>query len=91
MTSLTSSHRINATPRNRIPFLDLADIESQHHVVQRVITATKHSLNPVLPVGDIEEFDAYRCSPWEARAILYDDQERLFKCWYAAVDLRGAR
>ena len=36
----------------RVVFLDLADVESRHNVVQAVCEAEKHPNNPVLPVGD---------------------------------------
>jgi hypothetical protein len=78
-------------PDPRLLFLDLADVQSRHNVVQAVCQAVKHPDNPVLPLGDAHEWDGMQARPWEGRTIIYDEQERLFKCWYAGSDLSMAR
>jgi hypothetical protein len=76
---------------SRILFLDLETVEARENVVQRVLEATKHVSNPVLPLGDVTEWDALQARPWESRTVLYDQEERLFKCWYAGKDLSTER
>ena len=71
----------------RVLFLDLAEVQSCHNVVHAVCQASKHPNNPVLPQGDAHDWDGLQARPWEGRTILYDDEERLFKCWYAGTDL----
>ena len=75
----------------RVPFLDLADVQSRHNVVQAVCQAEKHPNNPVLPLGDHHEWDSLQARPWEGRTVLYDEEERLFKCWYAGTDVSVER
>ena len=68
-------------------FLDLAEVEERHNVVQRVCTARKHQGNPVLPLGDVGDWDSGQAGPWQSRSILYDEEERLFKAWYSGTDV----
>jgi hypothetical protein len=75
----------------RLPFLDLADVQSRHNVVHTVCQASKHPNNPVLPLGDAHEWDGLQARPWEGRTVLYDEEERLFKCWYAGTDVSVER
>ena len=74
-------------PEHRVLFLDLADVQTRHNVVHSVCQASKHPSNPVLAQGDAHEWDGLQARPWESRTILYDDEERIFKCWYAGTDL----
>ena len=71
----------------RVLFFDLADVEARQNVVQAVCEAEKHPNNPVLPLGDHHEWDSLQARPWEGRTVLYDEEERLFKCWYAGKDV----
>jgi len=82
---------ITATAGSRTLFFDMAEIEERHNVVQRVMKATKHPSNPVLPLGDVHEWDSGQARPWESRSVIYDEEERLFKCWYAGTDLTTDR
>jgi hypothetical protein len=68
-------------------FLLPGDFEDARNVVHRVLAAEKHPDNPLLPLGDVTEWDALQARPWESRTIIYDEEERLFKCWYAGSDL----
>ena len=82
---------MRASPQARILFLDMAMVEEQRNVVQRVVEATKHPANPVLPLGDVHEWDSAQARPWESRSVIYDEEEGLFKCWYAGTDLSPDR
>ena len=83
--------KLQARPGNRILFLDLEEMEELEGVVQRVTEAEKHPLNPVLPLGDLGEWDSTQARPWESRTVLYDPEDGLFKCWYAGADLTPER
>lgn len=74
-----------------ILFLDRDAVEATPNVTQRVMAAVKHPANPVLPLGDVHEWDALRAAPWGARSVIYDAEERLFKCWYLGKDLEHRR
>jgi len=43
----------------------------------RVCEAVKHPDNPVLPLGDLHEWDSSRAVPWEG-TVIYDHEEGLF-------------
>ena len=72
-------------------FIDLDEVQTTHNVVQRVVEAAKHPANPLLPLGDLHEWDSLQARPWEGRTVLYDAEARLFKCWYAGSDLTNDR
>ncbi len=78
-------------PGGRLLFLDLADVAERRNTAHAVCPARKHPDNPVLPLGDAHEWDALQARPWEGRTVLYDAEERLFKCWYAGSDLSMER
>lgn len=78
---------MTTAPGTRIVFLDLEDVQACHNVVQKVCEAVKHPNNPLLPLGDIHEWDSVQARPWESRTVLYDDDEGIFKCWYCGSDL----
>ncbi len=82
---------MNAKPGTRILFLDMDNVEVQHNVTRRVLEATKHPANPLLPLGDVHEWDSLQAAPWASRTVLYDEEEGLFKCWYAGTDLSTER
>ncbi len=75
---------MNTDSGTKIVFLDLEDIQSLRGVVQSVCEAVKHPDNPLLPLGDIHEWDSLRAVPWEG-TVIYDDEEEMFKCWYGAT------
>ena len=70
----------------RLLFFDPAIVADRHNVVQTVVEATKHPGNPILPLGDVDEWDALRAGPWASRTVIYDEEEQLFKCWYNGHD-----
>ncbi|MDP6775313.1 MAG: hypothetical protein QGI83_00950 [Candidatus Latescibacteria bacterium] len=75
----------------RVLFLDMEDVQARHNVVHSVCEAEKHPLNPVLHLGDMHEWDSVQARPWESRTVIYDEEDRLFKCWYAGTDLSTER
>jgi len=66
----------------RVVFLDMESVQSTHNVIQAVCEATKHPSNPLLPLGKAGEWDNRRASPWASRTVIYDEEDRIFKCWY---------
>ena len=68
-------------------FLDLEAISDRRNVVQTVVGAEKHRSNPVLPLGDVGEWDSLQVKPWASRSVIYDDEDQLFKCWYTGIDI----
>lgn len=77
-----SSSVCTVRPSSEILFFDGAEIESFDRVRISVCEAEKHPLNPVLGVGDRNEWDSAQCSPWPVRTVLYDAEEKVFKAWY---------
>jgi len=63
-------------------FFDLEEIEETRNVVRSVCRAQKHPHNPVMLQGDKDRWDSGDASPWAARGVMYDPEDRLFKCWY---------
>lgn len=82
---------MTATAGTRTLFFDMAEFTDLYNVVQRVMEATKHPGNPILPLGDVDEWDSCQARPWETRTIIYDEEEGLFKCWYSGTDLSTER
>ena len=52
-----------AKPGARILFLDMDSVEVQHNVLRRVLEATKHPANPLIPLGDAYEWDSLQAAP----------------------------
>ena len=71
----------------RVLFLDMEEVAARHNVVQTVLEAKKHGSNPVLPLGDVGEWDSLQVKPWASRSVIYDDEEQLFKSWYTGIDI----
>ena len=72
-------------------FLDMSEVDEVYGVVQHVTEAKKHPLNPVLPLGDLDEWDSAQARPWESRSVVFDDTDGLFKCWYAGADITAEK
>jgi len=68
-------------------FLVMDDVAECRNVVQTVCEAKRCAANPVLPLGRVDEWDGMQAMPWAGRTVLYDEQEKLFKCWYTGTDL----
>ena len=69
-----------------ILFFDMMEIEETYRVVRNVCEAKKHPSNPVMEQGDIDKWDSAQASPWPARTVLYDEEEKIFKTWYGGTD-----
>ena len=74
---------MSANPASHDGILLMDRLESRHNVVRAVCQAEKHPLNPVLPLGDIQEWDSTHCAPWSSQSVIYDEDDKLFKAWYA--------
>ncbi len=72
-------------------FLLMDRVASCFHVTRAVCQAQKHPLNPVLPLGDVHEWDSTHCGPWSSPSVIYDAEAGLFKAWYAGSDMGGGR
>ena len=79
--------QLDTTSRTHVLFLDMEEVSERRNVELAVVEAKKHELNPILPLGDINEWDSTRASPWESRTVIYDAQEECFKTWYGGMDL----
>ena len=78
---------MNTEPGSRDGFLLMTGVESSYHVVHRVRQAKQHPTNPVLPLGDVHEWDATQARPWSSPTVIWDEQERVFKAWYSGSDV----
>jgi hypothetical protein len=76
---------------SRDGFLVMGGVESTYHAVQRVCEAQKHPNNPVLPLGDVHEWDATQARPWASPTVIWDDEDRVFKAWYSGSDVAPER
>ena len=82
---------VTTEPGTRVLFLGLDSVQARHNVVQTVCEASKHPDNPLLQLGDMDEWDAVQARPWETRSIIFDEDEGIFKCWYCGSDLDTKR
>lgn len=87
----SSASSLQTRPDTRVLFLDMMEVEELEGVVQSVTEAEKHPLNPILPLGDLHEWDSAQARPWESRSVIYDQGEGVFKCWYAGADVTPRR
>ena len=71
----------DTTSQTHILFLDMLEVEDTHNVEVVVNPAEKCSANPVLPLGDVGEWDFRRTSNWGGTTI-FDEDEKIFKMWY---------
>lgn len=78
---------MNTDSGSRDGFLLLDGVETTYHLVQRVCEAQKHTNNPVLPLGDVHEWDATQARPWSSPTVIWDEEDRLFKAWYSGSDI----
>src|ERR1700722_16433305 len=62
---------LDTTPRTYVLFLDMHEVEALHNVELVVNQAEKHPANPVLPTGDMNDFDFAQASTW-AGSIIFD-------------------
>ena len=55
---------LDTTPRTHVLFLDMQEIANLNNLRRTVSEAKKHPLNPVLPLGGIDEWDSVKAAPW---------------------------
>ena len=48
---------LDTTPRTHVLFFDMQEIANLNNLRRTVSEAKKHPLNPVLPLGGIDEWD----------------------------------
>jgi len=77
---------LDTTSQTYVLFLDMQEVESLHNVEMVVNQAEKHPANPVLPTGDLNDFDFHQASSWGG-SVIFDEDEKVFKLWY--VGARG--
>ena len=80
---------VDATRGCEVLFFDLAEVEQMNHVVRSVCRAQKHPHNPVLDVADKDAWDSGWVAPWSVRGAMYDEDDGLFKVWYAGQEYGG--
>jgi len=69
----------------------MEDLAETHNVKLSVVQAEKHGNNPLIPLGDLNEWDCGQARPWEGRSVIYDEEDRLFKAWYSGTDVTPDR
>ncbi len=75
---------LDTTHRQRVLFVDMQEVESLHGAERVVNTATKCPHNPILALGQIDEWDAMQARPWPG-GVMYDPAHRLFKMIYSGI------
>ncbi len=68
----------------RVLFIDLQEVESLEGAEQVVNTATKCPHNPILALGQLDEWDAMQARPWPG-GVMYDPADKLFKMIYSGI------
>lgn len=73
---------MDTTPQTHVLFLDMQEFETLQGVRRRVMQAEKHPQNPIMRLGDLDEWDCVVAAPWASRTVIYDEDEKVFKAWY---------
>jgi hypothetical protein len=76
-------------PGRDVLFFDLAEIDDTFNLTRSVCRARKHPDNPVLSPSDKTSWDSGWVAPWAMRGVVYDEDDRLFKCWYNGSQAGG--
>ena len=76
--------KLDTTSTTHVLFLDLLEVENLHNTDLVVNQAKKYPSNPVLPLGDVGEWDLRRASSWGG-SVIFDEDEQIFKLWYYGV------
>jgi hypothetical protein len=79
-TAANSSDRV----WNTVLMLDEQSVESSEGVKFELNAAKKHPENPVLAPGEPQEWDGLQVI-WPG-TVLYDPNEKVFRCWYSGLD-----
>src|SRR5882762_3290107 len=75
---------LDTTSHTYVLFLDMQEVESLKNVELVVNKAEKVAGNPILPTGDMGDWDYDQASTWGG-AILYDEDDKIFKLWYSGA------
>ena len=75
---------LDTTSATTVLFLDMLEVENLHNAELVVNQAEKCPANPVLPLGDVGEWDLAMAAPWSG-TVLFDEEEQVFKVWYKGV------
>src|SRR5579864_9117467 len=68
-TAPASEIALDTTSSTHVLFLDMQELESLHNIELVVNQAEKHPANPVLPTGDLNDFDFHQASSWGGTVI----------------------
>ena len=88
-TTVPQQRPLDTTPSTYVLFLDMQEVDSLLLCEQAVARATKHPNNPVLPAGNVDDWDSDRASNW-AGSLIYDEEDGIFKAWYYGRDIKTA-
>jgi hypothetical protein len=80
----TSAVPLDTTSRTYVLFLDMQEVESLKNVDLVVNQAEKVPSNPILPTGDLSDWDFDQASTWGG-SIMYDEDDKIFKLWYSGA------
>lgn len=78
------SAELNTSSSRRILFVDLQEIEALDGAEQVVNTARKSPYNPILALGQLDEWDAMQARPWPG-GVMFDPADKLFKMIYSGI------
>ena len=68
----------------RVLFVDLQEVAALDGAEQVVNTATKCPHNPILALGQLDEWDSMQARPWPG-GVMYDPADGLFKMIYSGI------
>ena len=77
--------KLDTTADTYVLFLDMLEVQKLDNVEQVVGVAEKQPANPVIPLGDMTDYDSRRAANWAA-SMIYDEDDQLFKAWYFGCD-----
>ena len=72
---------LDTTSATYVLFFDMQELESLHNAEIVVNPGEKHPANPVVPTGDLNDFDYHQATAW-AGSVIFDEDEKVFKLWY---------
>ena len=72
--------------QNHTLFFSMDDLTDSRNIELSVMEAQKHEQNPLIPLGDLNEWDSAQARPWEGRSVIYDEEDGLYKAWYGGTD-----
>ena len=82
--SLAAQQASPGAEQKTILILDRESVSSSEGVTFHISPATKHPENPILIPGEPHEWDSLQVT-WPG-TVLYNAEERMFRCWYNGMD-----